>query len=467
MKAIVRDDIIALDSFVAAEFKYKEYLELLMKSGNYCFLDQFKKQIPSGESIVKGMIENNLLGTENLNNSYKYIYLSDTAMKYLYLRTSEEDFSKVKKNRISVKKVNKNPSEKQLLSSAYKFHLMANSEDLIDKESILKGIEDYIFIKKHKTTYAGYEQWLKKREEDINTLKESVHKINNEQIDFINNIKKINTNLNLLDARGEAQEVRELKEVERKLKEDIEIKSNEILKRGLNELKEELSKVQSSIKEAEKILITKNKVIENFNNNIKEFEEKKANYEEKLEEIERKTKATVKLIEEGTLAEIKEVQGTFENLYNISKIIARIKDNTLEFMILDTGNFKTAYGYLKQINTLGSLAIGYEKVKILIYSYAENRAENLYNEFIKAKKDKEKALDTMRKYNLKTENSPTKSDFYIAAKKVYDNTPEFEVEIKNDFYYMKSYKELISSTTRSIKRKDKKAIDDLIEKLKK
>ena len=107
MKAIVRDDIIALDSFVAAEFKYKEYLELLMKSGNYCFLDQFKKQIPSGESIVKGMIENNLLGTENLNNSYKYIYLSDTAMKYLYLRTSEEDFSKVKKNRISVKKVNK------------------------------------------------------------------------------------------------------------------------------------------------------------------------------------------------------------------------------------------------------------------------------------------------------------------------------------------------------------------------
>ena len=467
MKAIVRDDIIALDSFVAAEFKYKEYLELLMKSGNYCFLDQFKKQIPSGESIVKGMIENNLLGTENLNNSYKYIYLSDTAMKYLYLRNSEEDFSQVKKNRISVKKVNKNPSEKQLLSSAYKFHLMANSEDLIDKESILKRIEDYIFIKKHKTTYAGYEQWLKKREEDINTLKESVQKINNEQIDFINNIKKINTNLNLLDARGEAQELRELKEVERKIKEDIEIKSNEILKRGLNYLKEELSKVQSNIKEVEKIRITKNKVIENFNNNIKEFEEKKANYESKLEEIDRKTKATVKLIEEGTIAEIKEVQGTFENLYNISKIIARIRNNTLEFMILDTGNFKTAYGYLKQINTLGSLAIGYEKVKILIYSYAENRAENLYNEFMKAKKDKEKALDTMRKYNLKTENSATKSDFYIAAKKVYDNTPEFEVEVKNDFYYMKSYKELISSTTRSIKRKDKKAIDDLIEKLKK
>lgn len=97
MKAIVRDDIISLDSFVAAEFKYKAYLEMIMKAGNYCFLDQFKKLIPSGQTIVNGMIENNLIGMENINKNYKYIYLSDTAMKYLYLRNSEEDFSKVKK----------------------------------------------------------------------------------------------------------------------------------------------------------------------------------------------------------------------------------------------------------------------------------------------------------------------------------------------------------------------------------
>ena len=45
MKSIVRDDIISLESFVAAEFKYKYYLETLMKSGNYCFLDQFKRFI--------------------------------------------------------------------------------------------------------------------------------------------------------------------------------------------------------------------------------------------------------------------------------------------------------------------------------------------------------------------------------------------------------------------------------------
>ena len=52
MKAIVRDDIIALNSFVAAEFKYKIYLEMIMKAGNYCFLDQFKRFIRSEERRV-------------------------------------------------------------------------------------------------------------------------------------------------------------------------------------------------------------------------------------------------------------------------------------------------------------------------------------------------------------------------------------------------------------------------------
>jgi hypothetical protein len=72
----------------------------------------------------------------------------------------------------------------------------------------------------------------------------------------------------------------------------------------------------------------------------------------------------------------------------------------------------------------------------------------------------------MKTYNLKTKNSKIKSDFYIAAEKVYSNTPEFEVETRDDFFYMKSYKELISSSTKSIKRKDKEAIDNLIKSLK-
>lgn len=83
-------------------------------------------------------------------------------MKYLYLRESEEDFSKVKKNRISVKKVEKNPTEKQLLSSAYKFHLLTQGEELIDKESIMKSLEDIVFLKNHNGNTEIYNNWYKK-----------------------------------------------------------------------------------------------------------------------------------------------------------------------------------------------------------------------------------------------------------------------------------------------------------------
>ena len=41
MRAIVRDDIIKLESYVDAEFKYKKYIEILNDCGGYCFLDQF------------------------------------------------------------------------------------------------------------------------------------------------------------------------------------------------------------------------------------------------------------------------------------------------------------------------------------------------------------------------------------------------------------------------------------------
>lgn len=58
-----------------------------------------------------------------------------------------------------------------------------------------------------------------------------------------------------------------------------------------------------------------------------------------------------------------------------------------------------------------------------------------------------------------------KPEFYIIADNIYDSIPDFNIEVKEDCYYMKSYKDLISSSTKSIKRKDKKAINDLIKKL--
>jgi len=128
MIAMVRDDIISLDSFVQAKFKYEKYLLLLKNAGNYCFLDQFKRLFEKGETIAKNMEELNLIKTETLNNNYKYIYLTDTAMKYIILKDDPKDYTSVVKNKISVLKVNKYPSEKVLMSSALKFELIANGK---------------------------------------------------------------------------------------------------------------------------------------------------------------------------------------------------------------------------------------------------------------------------------------------------------------------------------------------------
>lgn len=466
MKAIVRDDIIALDSFVAAEFKYKQYLEMLMKAGNYCFMDQFKKFIPSGQAIINGMIEHNLIGTENVNNNYKYIYLSDTAMKYLYLKDSEEDFSQVKKNRISVKKVNKNPSEKQLLSSAYKFHLLANGEELIDKESIMKELRDYILTKKHKGNYNNYLNWSKNEETIISELKEKIKELIEEEKSFTNTLRKLDENQTLIDTRIELKEIQELKQRRDKVQKEVDVKSSAIVKLGLKELNEELNNVNLLINELEKRLYIKKSTIDNYRKHMKKLKEKREAEEAKLTKKQDKYNPLKEEIDKLTLPQIEEIQREFEKLYDISKIITRIKDSNLEFIILDTGNFKTAYGYLKQINALKELDLRQEGINIIIYSYAENRARNLYNEFIKAKEAKRKALETMRSYNIATKNSEKKADFYLAAESTYKNTPEFNVEVKEDCFYIKSYKELLSSTTKSIKRKDKKAIDDLINKLK-
>ena len=465
MKAVVRDDIISLNSYVAAEFKYKKYLYMLMKAGNYCFLDQFKKLVPSGQAIIAGMIDNNLVATENINKNYKYVYLTDTAMKYLYLRDSDEDYSKIQKNRISVKKVSKNPSEKQLLSSAYKFHLLANDEELVDKESILKALTDFMLLKKHNTTEENYYKWIEKNNSEIERAESNVQKLNNEILSNKELIKRFNNGLNIFNCEDEINKLNKLKNEYREIDKLIKEKSDRVFKNGLKELNYEADKLRISIESLENIIELKNKALKNYKNIILEKENEKNDISNKIQQFEARFNKLKMTIEEKTLPSVKKVGKKFETLYNISKVIARVRNNTLEFIILDTGNFKTAHGYLKQINEIKDLNIGFEGINIIIYSFAENRAKNLYNEFIKAKESKEKALKTIKKYNIETNNSPTKSDFYIAAEKIYDNTPEFNIEIRDECYYMKNYKELISSSTKSIKRKDKKAIDDLIKKL--
>ena len=316
MKAVVRDDIISLNSYVAAEFKYKKYLYMLMKAGNYCFLDQFKKLVPSGQAIIAGMIDNNLVATENINKNYKYVYLTDTAMKYLYLRDSDEDYSKIQKNRISVKKVNKNPSEKQLFSSAYKFHLLFNNDDMIDKESILNELADLIFIESINKTRANYYKWIDKAMEDIKMNKQKVDKLISELNSFRYNFIEINDGINLEDLSSENKELRELNKKYYEIRKQIEDKSNSTFKFGLKELNQELENIAREIKYVERIEKIKKQVKRNVNNtiNIKRNEIKSKQNE--IEEIENKIKNKKELVEE-VLSEVAKVSKVFENLYNI------------------------------------------------------------------------------------------------------------------------------------------------------
>ena len=475
MKAIVRDDIISLDSFVAAEFKYKKYLEILKVSGNYCFLDQFKKLVPKGQSIVNGMIKNNLIATENINKNYKYIYLTDAAMKYLYLKDSDEDFSEVTKNRISVKKISKNPTEKQLLASAYKFHLILGGDKLIAKESILKNLEDYIYIKSIKVNRERYLDWVKESEDQLKKHKDEFDKLINQ----FEKIKKIRMDLfketDLLDINNKENELQLLKLQYRDIVTDINGEDKGKFKFKINELYQQKEILELKINFIESELLLKSKIKANYEKILLQIKHKKEKEISSYNDLNNKVSKIKKIVKELTIVELKpgeftpgklvKAQREFEKLYDISKIIARLNDKTLEFIILDTGNFKTAYGYLKKINKLNSLKLGYEKVNIIIYSYADHRAANLYNEFSKVKKDKEKSLETVETYNLKTKNNSNKLKFYLSAEKHYSNTPEFEVEVRDDFFYIGKYKSIVSSGDKSIKRKDKKAIDDLINKL--
>lgn len=420
MKAIVRDDIISLNSFVSAEFKYKSYLKLLMKAGNYCFLDQIKRLMPGNQAILKGLMENNLIATENINKNYKYIYLSDTAMKYLYLRDSEKDFSDIKKNKISVVKINKYPSEKQLFSSAYKFHLLLTGEELIDKESIINSLENYIYLKEHNITKEKYDEWFNKNITGFKKKREELQGYYKE----LENVKKIITSINtdIFNATPKSIETLELK----------------------------------------------NRTIRNYNQYFSEKENAYKNFENKINALESQFNAIIKKNEEITQPKFEKAKKVFENMYNISKVIARIKENSLEFIIFDLGTFKTAFGYIKLINKISDLNLGYENIKIIIYSYAEHRALNLNKEFLDAAKKKKGALNTLKNYNLRINEYDTgqRPDFYVNANKLYDSIPNFEVEVRPDFYYMNSYKEFVTSGTKGIKRKDRKAIDELITKLK-
>lgn len=130
MIAMVRDDIIDLETFVQARFYFDYYLKVIHESGGYVFLMQFGQHWGDfgGAYLAERMIKAGLLGTKFYSN-FKFAYLTETALKYLIHGDSKRDFSNISKNRISIKKLTHTPSDKQLFSSAMKFAFIALKKD--------------------------------------------------------------------------------------------------------------------------------------------------------------------------------------------------------------------------------------------------------------------------------------------------------------------------------------------------
>lgn len=128
MKMIIRDDIISTKTYLAAESKYKEYLEALYGCGGYCFLEQFERLLDGGNYLAKNMEDDNLIKTDYFSR-YKFVRLTSTALKYLYYRDDERDFSGISKNKISVQNLKAKPSEKVLFNSAMNFELYYKDQE--------------------------------------------------------------------------------------------------------------------------------------------------------------------------------------------------------------------------------------------------------------------------------------------------------------------------------------------------
>ena len=134
----VRDDVIKLESFVAATFKYDEELTKLHEIGGYCFMLQLKNYY--GESKAKRIIEDmqkhKLLSIENYSNC-KYVCLTQNALKYLANKNNTSENVKTKR-----KNIEKNPVEKVIIASVIKYE--------IEEQLPVVKREEYIKILKQK-----------------------------------------------------------------------------------------------------------------------------------------------------------------------------------------------------------------------------------------------------------------------------------------------------------------------------
>ncbi len=135
----IRDDVIKLESFVAAAFKYDKELTRLHETGGYCFMLQLKNTYGESKAkrIIEDMQQHKLLGTQNYSNC-KYVYLTQNALKYLANKNNTSENVNTKR-----KNIEKNPVEKVIIAAAIKYEI----EELlpvIKREKYIKTLKQKI-----------------------------------------------------------------------------------------------------------------------------------------------------------------------------------------------------------------------------------------------------------------------------------------------------------------------------------
>ena len=456
----IRGDIIDIETYFKIEVYYKEYLKQIFDAGGYCFFDQFKRNIKNGKYIIEKMEEFHLIKKENYTNLYKYIYLTNNVLKYFYLKHDLKDYTGILKNLISIKQLEKKPSEKKLFSSSIKYNLLFDKKNnYMIKENLLKELNEEFMNQNGLFDLENEIEMIanKKTEikEDFNKNKQSFNSImicfkniqDNDSEFKVDILKEKQTNLielneklegfRLIDVNKKIQTIKEIENVknfiiklEYQKKIDIEIKK----------IKEPLDKFNNEFIALGKEL----KVLE------QQKEDKKSVYES-----------------------LNKLQIKIKNLYDQSMIIARLKDNILTFNIIDTGNFKTATSYMKLINDLYIESYKINSITVQIISYSRNRAENLKKEFEDVGKEKLKANKTMQKFEhdkglsrSNRKNWKFCPDFYIKIEKLYNNPTISNIKINDEVFYMETYKVNSSQAPKYVKRKDIESLKTIKQNIK-
>jgi len=456
----IRGDIIGIETYFKIETYYKKYLQQIFDAGGYCFLDQFKNNNKNSVEIIEKMEEFHLIRKENYTNLYKYIYLTNTVLRYFYLKDDTKDYSSIPKHLISVKQLEKKPSEKKLLSSSIKYHLLFDEKNnYMIKENLLRELKDEFMNQNGLFALESKIEVLTSKKvkikEEFNKAKESFDiiivfskAIQDSSFEFTETtLKEKQTNLielnekleslRLIDVNKKIQTIKEIENIKGII---VKLKFQKKIDIEIKKIKEPLDKLNNEFIALGKQL----KVLE------QQKEDKKPVYES-----------------------LNKLQIKIKNLYEQSMIIARLKDNTLNFNIIDTGNFKTATSYMKLINDLYIESYKINSITVQIISYSKNRAQNLKIEFEDVGKKKLKANKTMQKFEhdkglsrSNRKNWKFCPDFYIKIEKFYNNPTISNIKINDEVFYMETYKANSSQAPKYVKRKDIESVKTIKQNIK-